>query len=159
MLPINYTNVKSGVTAFNPQAVPLFEQARRLGNIHKLLARLSRRSWRLPSLDDYVGDKLLASPGDQHIITAELAQIQGSINRAEDFERHFYPLHDRLQSRWVRIASMMLQGTPLPPIELVRVGTIYFVADGHHRVSVARMLDYFSIDATITAAYDAISGR
>jgi hypothetical protein len=151
----NYTNVKSGITAFNPQAVPLFEHARWLGNINKLIASLSRRSWRLLLLDDYVENKALCSPEDHPIQAVELGQIQGSINRCDDFERHFYPLHDRTQTRWVRIASMMLQDTSLPPIDLVRVGKIYFVADGHHRVSVARMLDYVSIDANITAAYEA----
>ncbi len=151
----NFSSVKSGITAFNPQAVPLFERARWLGNLNKLVGTVSRRSWRLLLLDVYQANKTISPPDGQRIYAVELGQIQGSINRCDDFERHFYPLHDRLQTRWVRVASMMLQGTALPPIDLVRVGAIYFVADGHHRVSVARMLNFASIDATITAAYDA----
>jgi hypothetical protein len=38
----------------------------------------------------------------------------------------------------------------MPPVDLVRVGEIYFVRDGHHRVSVARALGRSDIDAYVT---------
>jgi hypothetical protein len=38
----------------------------------------------------------------------------------------------------------------MPPVDLVRVGDIYFVRDGHHRVSVARALGLNDIDANVT---------
>ena len=38
----------------------------------------------------------------------------------------------------------------MPPIDLVRIGEIYFVRDGHHRVSVARALGRDDIDAHVT---------
>jgi hypothetical protein len=40
--------------------------------------------------------------------------------------------------------------TPLPPVELIQVGDVYFVRDGHHRISVARMMGQDSIDAEVT---------
>jgi hypothetical protein len=38
----------------------------------------------------------------------------------------------------------------MPPVELIRVGDVYFVRDGHHRVSVARALGQAYIDAEVT---------
>ena len=44
----------------------------------------------------------------------------------------------------------MRRGDSLPPVDLVKVGEIYFVRDGHHRVSVARALGLNDIDAYVT---------
>jgi hypothetical protein len=38
----------------------------------------------------------------------------------------------------------------MPPIDVVKVGEIYFVRDGHNRVSVARALGRTDIDAQVT---------
>lgn len=38
----------------------------------------------------------------------------------------------------------------MPPIDLLKVGEIYFVRDGHHRVSVSRALGREDIDAFVT---------
>ena len=47
------------------------------------------------------------------------------------------------------MAQAKLDGTVLPPVELIQVGDIYFVRDGHHRISVARALGEEYIDAEI----------
>ena len=39
----------------------------------------------------------------------------------------------------------------LPSVELIQVGEVYYVSDGHHRVSVARALKYDFIDAVVVA--------
>jgi hypothetical protein len=44
----------------------------------------------------------------------------------------------------------MRRGESMPPVDLVRVGEIYFVRDGHHRVSVSRALGRTDIDAHVT---------
>jgi hypothetical protein len=38
----------------------------------------------------------------------------------------------------------------LPPVVLVQVGDVYFVRDGHHRISVARALGQLDIEAAVT---------
>jgi hypothetical protein len=38
----------------------------------------------------------------------------------------------------------------LPPVELFKVGEVYFVRDGNHRVSVARARGQDFIDAQVT---------
>jgi hypothetical protein len=79
-----------------------------------------------------------------------IAQIVGSQSRCGDFDRDFSPLHDYNRARWLRIAAARRRGTPLPPVDLVQVGDLYFVQDGHHRISVARALGQRDIEARVT---------
>ena len=79
-----------------------------------------------------------------------LDTIVGSVDRARDFDRSFRPTSGRVRSRWEHIDAMMRRGEPLPPIDLLRIGEIHFVRDGHHRVSVARALGRTDIDAYVT---------
>ncbi|MCC6805058.1 MAG: hypothetical protein IT319_19415 [Anaerolineae bacterium] len=145
---------RSGITWFNPAALPLFEGALARGSRRRLVDRMLGRSWRLLALRDVLSPDMVseALPGVTQVV--ELDAIRGSVNRSDDFDRRFYPLTDRLSNRWVRIASMTLQNTALPPVELIRVRDLYFVVDGHHRISVSRMLDYATVDAVISQAYD-----
>src|SRR6201999_1807153 len=79
-----------------------------------------------------------------------LDTIVGSVDRAREFDRSFRPTSGRVRSRWEHIAAMMRRGESLPPVDLLRIGEIYFVRDGHHRVSVARALGRTDIDAYVT---------
>ena len=45
----------------------------------------------------------------------------------------------------------------MPPIDLMRIGEIHFVRDGHHRVSVARALGRADIDAYVTEVVTRVS--
>jgi len=60
----------------------------------------------------------------------------GSVNRYVDFDHAFLPLNDRIASRWQNIDRAFYEDISLPPIVLYKVGEVYFVVDGHHRVSV-----------------------
>ncbi len=79
-----------------------------------------------------------------------LDAIVGTVDRARDFDRSFRPTSGRVRSRWENIAAAMRRGESLPPVDLVRIGEIYFVRDGHNRVSVARALGRRDIDAYVT---------
>jgi hypothetical protein len=79
-----------------------------------------------------------------------LDAIVGTIDRAVDFDRGFRPTSARLRSRWERIAAAQRRGEALPPVSLFKVGELYFVRDGHHRVSVAKSLGRNDIDAYVT---------
>ena len=79
-----------------------------------------------------------------------LDAIVGTVDRGRDFDRSFRPTSGRVRSRWEHIATAMRRGEAMPPVDLVRVGQIYFVRDGHHRVSVARALGRTDIDAYVT---------
>jgi hypothetical protein len=80
----------------------------------------------------------------------QLDSIVGTVDRGHDFDRSFRPISGRVRSRWEHIAAAMRRGEAMPPVDLVRIGEIYFVRDGHHRVSVARALGHTDIDAQVT---------
>jgi hypothetical protein len=76
--------------------------------------------------------------------------IVGTVDRARDFDRRFRPTSGRVRRRWEQIAAAVRRGEPMPPIDLLRIGEIYFVRDGHHRVSVAHAMGWRDIDAYVT---------
>ena len=78
-----------------------------------------------------------------------LDAIVGSVDRAVDFDRGLRPTSARLRSRWERIAAAQRRGEAFPPVSLYKIGDLYFVRDGHHRVSVAKSLGRTDIDAYV----------
>jgi hypothetical protein len=78
-----------------------------------------------------------------------LDAIVGSVDRTVDFDRGLRPTSARLRSRWERINAAQRRGEALPPVSLFKVGALYFVRDGHHRVSVAKSLGRSDIDAYV----------
>ena len=81
--------------------------------------------------------------------TIPVAKIIGSENRYHDFSSAFYPKSLRLQKRWESIDSARLDDVVLPPISVYKLGDVYFVRDGNHRVSVARSQGVEFIDAEV----------
>ncbi len=79
-----------------------------------------------------------------------LDQIVGSVGRYKDFTRDFLPRNPDLVQRWARIEDALDSLEGLPPIEVYKVGEVYFVADGNHRVSVARANGFKDIEAYVT---------
>jgi hypothetical protein len=81
-----------------------------------------------------------------------LNQIRGSASpgRCHDFDANFRPLNNLSKSRLESVAKIRQQGRNLPPVHLIKVGQIYFVEDGHHRISVAKKWGEESIEAEIT---------
>ncbi|NDJ60364.1 MAG: hypothetical protein GYB67_04515 [Chloroflexi bacterium] len=88
-----------------------------------------------------------------------LDQIAGSVGRYRDFTSRFLPKSNKMQERWSRIYAQASGMTGLPPIELYKVGDVYFVRDGNHRVSVARRLGAKTIQAHVTELPTSIALR
>jgi hypothetical protein len=80
-----------------------------------------------------------------------VAKIMGSLGRSREFTCDFRPLSGRLRERWVNVANVQLSGRGLPPVSLIKFGDVYFVVDGHHRVSVAHALGQETIDAHVVS--------
>ena len=99
---------------------------------------------------DQVKEKLrLGGPIYRGVQTVAIKQIVGSLNRYHQFDRAFLPLEDQTANRWENIDRAFYQEIDLPPIVLYKVGQVYFVVDGHHRVSVARQQGQEFIDAEV----------
>jgi hypothetical protein len=130
-----------------------FLRARRRATFSKLIARLRGEpddvGVVLP-FEEVVEALGYVSERDVGFEVVPLGAIVGSVNRGRDFDRRFRPTSTRVRNRWEQIATAMRRGDSLPPVDLVRVGEICFVRDGHHRVSVSRALGRTDIDAHVT---------
>jgi hypothetical protein len=78
-----------------------------------------------------------------------VSKIVGSVGRHRDFDRAFLPSKPDLGTRWRRIDEIMDRGEELPPVSLYKIGDVYFVQDGNHRVSVALQRGVEMIDAEV----------
>jgi hypothetical protein len=131
------------------QAGQDFESAHRNAFWKKVLSWFSQRQNDLISFDDFRGQ--IDMQGEHWIGLREvpIEQIIGSVGRYQDFDRAFLPRRTNTRSRWVSIDEAHIQDISLPPIELYKVGSAYFVKDGNHRVSVAREKGQVFIDAYV----------
>ncbi|MCU0509735.1 MAG: transcriptional regulator [Anaerolineae bacterium] len=78
-----------------------------------------------------------------------LERIVGSVGRYKDFTRDFFPKRMAMRDRWAAVEQAMESMEGTPAIEVYRLGEVYFVADGNHRVSVARAAGFDSIEARV----------
>ena len=130
-----------------------FLRARRQAALASLSAALRREPDDVRQILPY--EEVIAALGfvSERFVGREvvaLGDIVGTVDRSREFDRRFRPTSGRVRSRWEHIAAAMRRGEPLPPVDLLRIGEIYFVRDGHHRVSVARALGHADIDALVT---------
>lgn len=132
------------------EAVALYERAYQHSEWHRIAARLLGRSARLLDLNQIVAGGTVSARHYLGTQTVPLRQIRGTEGQRNAFDDAFHPLATRTRGRWLSIASAWLQGASLPPVDLIRLGDVYFVRDGHHRISVARALGQQEIDATVT---------
>lgn len=136
--------------AFDLQAsLAEFDRARFRALLTSLAAIFAGRPHLLLPFDE-VADKLrLRRSLYRGVRTVEVGQIVGSVGKVGDFDRDFHPLRPESRLRWARIHRAMQAAEFLPPIQLYQVGEVYFVLDGHHRVSAAREQGQEYIDAEV----------
>lgn len=79
-----------------------------------------------------------------------LCLIRGTENRAADFDASFNPLRRHDRERWMGVLLAMRKGVTMPPVELIQVGDVFYVRDGHHRISAARQMGQAEIEAEVT---------
>ena len=77
-------------------------------------------------------------------------RIVGSVGRSGQFDSGFMPSKRSLEGRWKHVDRAFHGGIELQPVVLNKVGDLYFVVDGNHRVSVARYHGVEMIDAEVT---------
>ena len=80
----------------------------------------------------------------------KIEDIAGSEGRYHDFNKAFLPKREHLRQRWESVDKAYITDIALPPIKLYKIGKVYFVRDGNHRVSVAKAQGMYSIDAEVT---------
>lgn len=127
-----------------------FDRAYRRGFWRKLSAWLTGRSNELLPYEEV--RRQLPFQGQRDIGRQEvpLDKIVGSVGRYRDFDRVFLPTQKFTAQRWINISKARYKDVELPPIEAYKIGEVYFVKDGNHRVSVARERNQLFIDAYVT---------
>jgi hypothetical protein len=126
-------------------AVRLYHRAYLAGWLRRIALYLLRRSSDLLNLTEAETTQCIKNRYSAGVQLVAIDQIQGSQGRYRDFDRAFYPRQHHSQSRWLQVAT----ARALPPVALVQVGNIYFVRDGHHRISVARAMGQIEIEAEV----------
>jgi hypothetical protein len=129
-----------------------FLRVRRHQTLSKLAARMRGDTDSLSetlSFNDVVDALGRRGEHDRGLQVIPLDRIVGSVDKVRDFDRRFRPTSDRSRQRWERLAEKSRMGEYLPPIDVYQLGNLYFVRDGHHRVSVARAQGATDIDAHV----------
>jgi hypothetical protein len=150
---VRYMNLEEQVDAD-------FSRARRKALLRRMRNRLRRENASegvLLCFDDL--SKIPGAMGRIHrgMRTVPVKLIGGSVGRCSEFDRDFMPARASVGERWKRVDRAFHRGEELPPVNLYKVGSFYFVLDGHHRVSVARYHGIEWIDAYV-AEFDTARG-
>lgn len=115
-----------------------FNRARARVFLHDIIAFLRGYHNHLLSFEAISGHVMTGQAIDRGLQPVLLANIRGSVDRYRDFDLAFLPRHGSLRDRWERVEAARMHGLPMPPVELYKLSDIYFVRDGHHRISVCR---------------------
>ena len=119
--------------------------------IYRRLARVVRGSapTPLPSFTDMRIRLQLFQQSYGGLQTIEVADIVGTVDRSDDFDRDFLPRSPQTRERWERL-ERAFPSLAFPPISVYRVNDVYFVIDGNHRVALAKQKGAEFIDAEVT---------
>ncbi|MEM9954264.1 MAG: hypothetical protein AAF846_21825 [Chloroflexota bacterium] len=133
----------------DPRSAKLFDKVLKSSTPNVIDKLLRNQPKPILVLDNLTNEQSVSNRHYRGARTVSVANIHGTIDRDGDFSYNFAPLKRNSEHRWCRVATAMLNGIALPPVDLVQVGDDYFVKDGHHRVSVARALGFNYIDAIV----------
>ena len=126
-----------------------FQRARFKAFMHRVWDSLSGHRTTLLSYEDIKEKLHIGGPIYRGVQTVRVDQIAGPLNRYHEFDRVLMPASSALSSRWQSVNRAFYEDVSLPPVVLYKVGQVYFVVDGHHRVSVAREQNQIFIDAEV----------
>ncbi|MGE5603090.1 MAG: hypothetical protein ACM30E_08565 [Nitrososphaerales archaeon] len=138
----------AGVEAIG-KAVSVFHSLYWRARVKAVWGKLTRRPHGLLDLDDVRRKRTIEAMHETGCVTIEVKKIRGSECRVCDFDDEFLPLRESTAERWAGIYAARLVGQALPAVSLVQIGDTYYVRDGHHRVSVARLLGEEYIEAHV----------
>ncbi len=137
-----------------------FSRLRRQAELARLSAWFTRQPADVNTILPF--DEVVAALGrtgetNLGLMVVEVSTIVGSVDRTRDFDRYFRPTSARIRQRWQRLAAAQRRGESVPPIILYRIGSMHFVVDGHHRVSIAIARRIKTLDAYVTEIHTRIS--
>lgn len=143
--------MKIAVPDIEAQSQADFERAHNRAFLNRVAALVFGRSEQLKLLSFGDVREKIGWDNESYIglRTVPIEAIVGSVGRYQDFDREFLPRQRATRTRWRRIDEAYYMDVYLPPVQLYKVGDVYFVKDGNHRVSVARERGAQFIDAEV----------
>lgn len=148
---LNLDDQNARMNLIRHEAKENFREALAKGRLYRFLSFLVGKSTRLYDLNKVRENVRIMNSYSIGTISVPINQIGGSEGRCDDFDNAFLPRQTHTRSRWINVSMhYMLDNNP-PIVELVRVKDVYFVRDGHHRISVARISGQKFIDAQVNA--------
>jgi hypothetical protein len=142
---------------YSEQSRADFQRALFKAFMNRVWDSLSGQRTTLLSYDDIKEKLRIGGPIYRGMQTVRVDQIAGSLNRYHEFDRVFLPASDKLATRWQNVNRAFYEDVSLPPVVLYKVGQVYFVVDGHHRVSVAREQGQVYIEAEVRECYTRVN--
>lgn len=127
-----------------------FFDAHQRAVIRSLIGLVTRQTTTLVPFDDVRARLRTAAEIKRGTQMIPLKAIVGSVGRYRDFTREFLPRDEALEERWRRLDEAYNRLEPIPPIDVYKLGEVYFVRDGNHRVSVSRANGATHIEANVT---------
>lgn len=134
------------------KAIDDFRQARAKARLQHFWAAVTGESLDLLRFNEITQQMHTFGHSSKGLQDIPVKSIVGSVNRYTDFDRNFLPLKDHDEQRWANVKSLMTSpgSLGLPPISVYKIGDVYFVLDGNHRVSIAKQMGFDLIEGYVT---------
>lgn len=134
------------------RALEDFRKARSKAEFQRLWALITGKTDKLLPYDEITQRLHATGFSSKGLMEIPVDAIVGSVNRYQDFNHNFLPLHDEDRQRWASVKAMMTSpgSAGLPPIRVYKLGDAYFVLDGNHRVSIAKDMGMDMVEAYVT---------
>lgn len=151
----NSSNIESRL---RQEGMIRFQRSQARAQVSDLLSQVTGSQQRDLVQFDEVAKRIKARQRfEKGIQNVPLDQIVGSVGRYKDFTRTFLPRNAVNKERWIRVDAEVNGAVGTYPIDLYKIGEVYFVRDGNHRVSVARANGFETIEAYVTEVETDIS--
>ena len=138
------------------EGISRFNNARSRAFWQEAMSLLRNQSTELLSFDEVRARLRLREESYRGLQDIEIEKIRGSVGRYRNFTSTFLPKSGKMKERWSRVYASVNSMQGVPPIEVYKVGDVYFVRDGNHRVSVARHIGASTIEAHVTELHSPV---
>lgn len=121
------------------------------GCLWRLWRRLTHKPVELMDFDSFTHGTPIQNSFDAGIKTVQIEKIIGTVSKKNMFDANLNLKSDHKSwaQRWKRILKCYLLDEEIPSVELIQVNENYFIKDGHHRISTARLLGRQFIEAQV----------
>jgi hypothetical protein len=116
---------------------------------HQLASSIPEGNNNLLPLGIYMLCKRFTYMHDVGIKAVEVDRIKGRVGLGSDFDTSFMPRQQHIRNEWTSVDQTRFRNVSLPLINLLKIGDIYFVLDGHHQPAMDTLHNQESVEAHV----------